>query len=59
MATLVGNKHLSISSFIDHVFSIFRRKGYGSNPPEIDIKMLIAAPTQKISTQTNDQKDLA
>ena len=36
----------SISSFTDHVFSIFRRKKYGSDLSEMDIKIVIPAPTQ-------------
>ena len=36
----------SISSFTDRVFSIFRRKKYGSDPSEMDIKVVIPALTQ-------------
>ena len=36
-----------ISSFTDRVFSIVRRKMYGSNPSQMDTKVLIPAPTQK------------
>ena len=36
----------SISSFMDHVSSIFRRMKYGSNPSEMAIKVVIPAPTQ-------------
>ena len=46
MPTLAGkNTSPSISSFIDRVFSIFRRKKYMSNPSEMDIKVLVPAPT--------------
>ena len=56
MPTLAGIKHLpSISSVPDRVFSIFRRKMYGSSPLEMDIKMLTPAPTQKIITKTKDR----
>ena len=40
------NTSPSIYSFIDRVFSIFRRKKYGSNPSEMDIKVVIPAPTK-------------
>ena len=40
------NTSPSIFSIIDRVFSIFRRKKTGSNPSEMDIKVIIPAPTQ-------------
>ena len=40
------NASPSISSFIDRVFSVFRRRKYDSNPSEMDIKVAIPAPTQ-------------
>ena len=40
------DKFPSISYFKDRVFSIFRRKKYGSDQSEMDIKVLIPAPTQ-------------
>ena len=40
------NTCLSLFSFMDRVFSIFRRKNYWSNPSETDIKEVIPAPTQ-------------
>ena len=47
MPTLAGkNNFPSISSFTDRVFSTFRRKIYGSDQSEVDIKVLIPAPTQ-------------
>ena len=36
----------STSFFTDCVFSIFRRKLYGYDQSELDIKLLIPAPTQ-------------
>ena len=49
MPTLAGNKHSpSTSSFTDRVFSIYRQKSYGSDPSELDIKVVIPAPTQEI-----------
>ena len=40
------NNFTSNSSFTDRVFSIFRRKIYGSDLSEKDIKVFIPAPTQ-------------
>ena len=40
------NTFPSISSFADRVFSIFRRKIYGSDQSEMEIKVIIPAPTQ-------------
>ena len=40
------NTSPSISSFMNLIFSIFQRKNCGSNPTEMDIKMVIPAPTQ-------------
>ena len=40
------NNFSSISSFTDRVFSIFRRKVYGSDQSEMGIKVIIPAPTQ-------------
>ena len=40
------NNFPSISSFTDRVFSIFRRKIYGSDQSEMNIKVIIPAPTQ-------------
>ena len=40
------NTSPSISSFIHRVFSIFRRKKYGSNPLEKDTKVIFPTPTQ-------------
>ena len=47
-----------ISSLIDLVLSIFRRQMNGSNPSEIDIKLLIPAPTQEIMVQNIRSKDI-
>ena len=44
------NTYPSISSFIDRVFSFFQRKKYGSNPSEMDIKVVIPLPTQLMIT---------
>ena len=44
------NNSPSISSFRDRVISIFRRKQYGSDLLELDIKAVIPAPTHKIIT---------
>ena len=38
------NTYPSISSFMDRVFSIFQREKYGSNPSEMDIKVVIPTP---------------
>ena len=47
MPTLVGkNTFPSTSSPIDRDFFNFRQKKYGTNPSEMDIKVLIPAPTQ-------------
>ena len=48
MPTLAGNKQLSLHffAFTDRVFSIFRRKIYGSDQSEMDIKVTIPAPKQ-------------
>ena len=47
MPTLAGkNLFPSISSFKDRDFSIFRRKNYGSDQSETDVKVIIPAPTQ-------------
>ena len=40
------NTYPFILSFMDRVFSIFRKKGYGFNPSEMDIKVVIPAPTK-------------
>ena len=45
----------SISSLTDRVFSNFRQEKVRSDPSEIDIKVVIPAPTQYIKTQTKDQ----
>ena len=42
------NTFSSISSLIGCVCSTFRRKKYKPNPSEMDMKVLIPAPTQKI-----------
>ena len=48
MPTLAGSKHLqSISSSTDRVFSVFRQEKYGSNPSEMDIKVIITDFTKK------------
>ena len=39
------NTFPSISSLTDRVFSIFRQKKVRSDPSEMDIKMVIPAPT--------------
>ena len=44
------NTFPSISSLMDRVFSIFRQKRYASNPSEMDIKVVIPAPIQQITT---------
>ena len=56
MPTLAGNKHLSVH-FFPHGprFSIFRQKKVRSDPSEMDIKVVIPAPTQKIKSYTKDQ----
>ena len=47
MPTLAGNKHLSVHFFLHGPrLSIFRQEKYVSNPSEMDIKMVIPAPTQ-------------
>ena len=40
------NTFPSISSLLGCVFSFFQRKKYEPNPSEMDIKLLIPAPTQ-------------
>ena len=47
MPTLVGNKHPSVH-FFPHGprLSIFRERKYGSDPTEMDMKVVIPAPTQ-------------
>ena len=48
MPTLAGkNTSPSISSFINRVFSIFRRKKYGSTPSQMDTKVVIPTLTQQ------------
>ena len=49
------NTSPSISSLLDCVISIFRRKKYEPNPSEVDIIMVIPAPTQLIIINTKDQ----
>ena len=44
------NTSPSISSFMDRAFSIFQREKYGSNPSEMDIKVVIPASTQTLIT---------
>ena len=53
LPTLEGKKHLSVHFFL--VFSIFRRKKMGSNPSEMDIKVVNPAPTQKTLISKKDQ----
>ena len=49
MPTLEGKIYLSNRFFlIGYVFYIFRRKNYEPNPSEMDIKVLILAPTQQL-----------
>ena len=51
------NKQLSIHFFLHRpVISICRKKIYGLNPLQINIKVPIAAPTQKILIETIDQE---
>ena len=52
------NTFQSFSSFTDCVFSIFRRKKYASNPSEVNIKVVIPAPTEKIYTLSKDQSSV-
>ena len=48
MPTLAGkNTSPSISSFINRVFSTFRRKKYGSTPSQMDTKVVIPTLTQQ------------
>ena len=44
------NTSPSIYSFIDRVFSISQQEKNGSNPLEMDIEVVIPAPTQKIKS---------
>ena len=48
MPTLAGNKHLSVHFFPNGpgLFHLSTEKKYGSEPSEVDIKMVIPAPTQ-------------
>ena len=46
MPTQAGNKHFpSMSSLTGRVLSTFRQKMDGSSPSEMNIKVLIPAPT--------------
>ena len=49
--TLAGNEHLSVHFFLHgpRIFHLSTEK-YGSNPSEMDIKVVIPAPTQQIIT---------
>ena len=50
MPPLAGNKHFpSVFSLIGRVFLIFRRKMDGLHPSEMNIKMVILAPTSRLS----------
>ena len=60
MKTLAGKKQLSIPfSRAGRVFFIFSQKMYGYNPTEMEIKVLITAPTQKNIKTNKIFKDFA
>ena len=60
MPNLAGNKHLSVHFFFHRLrlsLLSFERKKYRFNPSEMDNKVVIPAPTQKLIRVTKEQKD--